>query len=77
MDVDKIPQPDRRRRLCRLTNSSGNTVGAEGGGERMLSEELPTPNATLAPLRSAQHTLPSPANRAMRGGDELADCHSE
>ncbi len=43
----------------------------------MLSEELPTPNATLAPLRSAQHTLPSPANRAMRGGDELADCHSE
>jgi len=43
----------------------------------MLSEELPTPNATLAPLRSAQHPLPSPANIAMRGGDELTDCHSE
>jgi Cft2 family RNA processing exonuclease len=40
----------------------------EGGGERMLSEELPTPNATLAPLRSAQHPLPSPANIAMERG---------
>src|SRR6266571_5685427 len=40
----------------------------KGGGERMLSEELPTPNATLAPLRSAQHTLPSPANRATERG---------